>query len=98
MMFRSQKLLSAAKEAPCCFGCQATNVGQVVAAHSNQLRDGKGKGLKADDFRVAFLCDKCHRELDQGTKMTKAERVAFWEEAHRHTIGWLFKAGKVKVA
>ena len=97
-MYRSPKILAAAKDAPVCFGCQATNVGQVVAAHSNQLRDGKGRGLKADDFRVAYICGKCHHELDQGAKMSRAERVEFWEEAHRHTIGWLFKSGRVKVA
>lgn len=98
MTFRSPKLLAMAKDAPVCFGCQRTNTGDVVAAHSNQLRDGKGRGLKADDFRIAFLCQKCHHELDQGIHMTKAERVAFWEEAHRHSIGWLFRNGKVKVA
>jgi len=97
MMYRSPKLLAAAKDAPVCFGCQRTNSGDVVAAHSNQLRDGKGRGLKADDFRVAFICGSCHHELDQGTKWNRAERVAFFEEAHRNTIGWLFKSGKVVV-
>lgn len=97
MMYRSPKLLAMAKEAPVCFGCQATNTGQVVAAHSNQLRDAKGRGLKADDFRIAYLCHKCHYEIDQGAKMSRAERVEFWESAHRNTIGWLFKSGRVKV-
>lgn len=95
-MYRSPKLLAMAKEAPVCFGCQATNVGQVVAAHSNQLRDGKAKAMKADDFRIAYLCHACHSEIDQGAKMTKAERVSFWEDAHRNSIGWLFKSGKIK--
>jgi hypothetical protein len=62
-----------------------------VAAHSNQLRDGKGRGIKASDYRVAALCYPCHMELDQGKDMSKAERVDFWEEAHRKTIGWLFE-------
>jgi hypothetical protein len=30
-------------------------------------------------------------ELDQGTKMSKQERVEMWDEAHRKTIGWLFE-------
>lgn len=96
-MYRSPKLLAMAKEAPVCFGCQATNVGQVVAAHSNQLRDGKGKGLKADDFRIAYLCGACHYELDQGKNMSRDGRILFWENAHRNTIGWLFKSGRIKV-
>jgi hypothetical protein len=63
----------------------------VVAAHSNQLRDGKGRVLKAHDYRIAALCYRCHMELDQGTKMTKEERAESWDEAHRKTIGWLFE-------
>jgi hypothetical protein len=29
-------------------------------------------------------------ELDQGTKMDKAQRVEMWEEAHRKTLGQFF--------
>lgn len=95
MIYRSPKLLQAAKDCPRCMGCSRTNVGNVVAAHSNQLRDGKGRGLKAADYRIAFLCDLCHHALDHGMQMTKAERVEFWEMAHRHSIAWLFESGKV---
>jgi hypothetical protein len=35
-------------------------------------------------------------ELDQGTKMSKQERVELWEEAHRKTIGWLFENDYIK--
>ena len=90
-MYRNEKLLKAARLLPCQhFG---VSDGTVVAAHSNQLRDGKGRGLKAHDYRIAALCFRCHSELDQGTKMSKAERVESWEEAHRGTIGWLFENG-----
>jgi hypothetical protein len=68
-----------------------------VAAHSNQLRDGKGRGIKAHDYRVASMCFGCHAELDQGTKLTKSERVEMWDEAHRKTIGWLFENGHLEV-
>jgi hypothetical protein len=68
----------------------------VVAAHSNQLRDGKGRGIKAHDYRIAALCFGCHSELDQGKTLTKAERVEMWEEAHRKTIGWLFTNNYLK--
>ena len=67
-----------------------------MAAHSNQLRDGKGKAIKAHDFRIAALCYTCHSELDQGSKMSKSERLNMWEEAHRSTIGWLFLNDKIK--
>ena len=62
-----------------------------MAAHSNQLRDGKGRGLKSHDYRTASLCFTCHAELDQGKSMSRQERIEMWEEAHRKTIGWLFE-------
>lgn len=48
--------------------------GTVVAAHSNLLEHGKGRGLKAHDGMHAWLCYRCHTELDQGRKMSKEER------------------------
>jgi hypothetical protein len=95
MMYRNRKLLDIARELPCQH-CGMSD-GTVVAAHSNQLRDGKGRGLKAHDYRIASLCFTCHAELDQGSKMTKQERVAMWEEAHRNTIGLLFERGLIAV-
>lgn len=71
--------------------------GTIVAAHSNQLRDGKGRGIKAHDYRVAALCYSCHMEIDQGTKLSKSERVEIWEEAHRKTISWLFENEHITV-
>jgi hypothetical protein len=84
-------LLDAARELPCQH-C-GTQDGTVVAAHSNQLRDGKGRGLKAHDYRIASLCYKCHSDLDQGTHMSKAERIEMFEAAHRSTIGTMFELG-----
>lgn len=71
--------------------------GTVVAAHSNWLRDGKGKGIKAHDYRIAALCFRCHMMLDQGKDMSKQERQDQWESAHRETIGWLFESGHLTV-
>jgi hypothetical protein len=65
----------------------------VVAAHSNQQRDGKGMGIKAHDYRIAALCYNCHTDIDQGQRLNKEERKAVWDEAHRRTIGWLFDRG-----
>ncbi len=88
MAYRNQKLLEAVREAPC-MNCGAED-GTVCAAHSNQMRDGKGRSLKADDYRIAALCFKCHSELDQGRVMSREERLNMWEDAHRATVGWLF--------
>jgi hypothetical protein len=61
------------------------------------LRDGKGRGIKANDYRIAALCYRCHMELDQGKDLSKLERVEMWEEAHRKTIGLLFDNEHLKV-
>jgi len=88
-MYRNQRLLEIVRSSPC-QNCGTQN-GTICAAHSNQLRDGKGRSLKAHDFRVAALCFRCHSNLDQGYQMDKEERRELWEEAHRKTIAWLFE-------
>lgn len=88
MNYRNQYLLQKVRDAACQV-CGAQD-GTVVAAHSNQQRDGKGTGIKAHDYRIAALCHACHFKLDQGMTLTKEERREMWEEAHRKTIGWLF--------
>jgi len=96
MNYRNKKLLEAVRDFP----CQACGIedSTIAASHSNQLIDGKGKGIKAHDFRISALCHKCHMEIDQGSKMKREERVAIWELAHRRTIGLLFERGIVKIA
>jgi len=93
-MYRSTKILERCRELPCQL-CGAED-GTVVAAHSNQLRDGKGRGLKAHDYRIAALCFRCHTEIDQGKDLNRTMRVELWELAHRKTIGELFERGLVK--
>jgi hypothetical protein len=93
--YRNKALLEVVRESPCQM-CGAKD-GTVCAAHSNRLRDGKGKAIKAHDFRIAALCYRCHSRIDQGADMSKEERMEAWEEAHRATIGWLFLNDKLKV-
>ena len=86
--YRNPKLLKLADGSPCMM-CSIQD-GTVVAAHSNQLRDGKGTSIKAHDYRIAFLCHQCHHMIDNDKMLDKHDRIAAWEEAHRKTIGWLF--------
>jgi len=88
-VYRNKKLLEAVRVLPCQH-CGISD-GTIVAAHSNQLRDGKGRGIKAHDYRIGALCFTCHSDLDQGARMSKQERIEMWEEAHRRTIGELFE-------
>ena len=69
-IYRNPALLALAKGEECltrvptyCWGGNET----TVSAHSNQTRDGKGKGIKAHDWAIAFACGGCHFFLDQST-------------------------------
>jgi hypothetical protein len=83
-VYRNKKLLEVARLLP----CQHCGIedGTVVAAHSNQLRDGKGRGLKSSDAMISSLCYNCHSKLDQGKNLNKQQRIDMWEEAHRNTM------------
>ncbi len=67
--------------------------GSVVAAHSNQGIHHKAKGIKADDSAVASLCYACHSKLDQGSKLSKQERMTMWFNAHVKTVRELVRRG-----
>lgn len=82
---RSQAILNACRQFPCQY-CGSRE--GVVAAHSNQSRHGKGRGIKASDIFVAALCVHCHYDVDQG-KLTKEEKLHIWETAHKKTAALL---------
>ena len=87
---RDVRILRACREMPC-MAC-GTKDGTVVAAHSNQSKHGKGRGIKASDEFVAALCFCCHGWLDQGDG-SREEKNAMWDEAHRLTRMILQKDG-----
>ena len=93
--YRNPKLLKLAKDAPC-MNCGIMD-DTIVAAHSNQLRDGKGTSIKCDDHRIAYLCSMCHARIDNGKELSREERIELWENAHRRTIGYLFTSGHLEV-
>jgi hypothetical protein len=94
MNYRNKKILNLAKDAPCVL-CGSSD-GTVIAAHSNQSRDGKSMSMKSYDYRVAYLCYHHHFMIDGG-KLSREEKVEMWEDAHRKTIGWLFDNGHLEV-
>lgn len=75
--------------------CQhcGTDDGTVCGAHSNWEAHGKGGHIKADDNRGASLCVRCHSELDQGSKLTEAQRRRLWWHAHVATVALLLFNG-----
>lgn len=58
----------------------------VVPAHSNQLKHGKGKGIKADDEKTVPACFWCHYELDQGSHLSKIERRDIWDAGYARWV------------
>jgi hypothetical protein len=82
-MYRNKAILDLAREHSCA-GCNK-NDGTTVAAHSNQLKHGKGKGIKAHDCFVAYCCDECHEVIDS-SKAPAAVRVGLWEWAHKRSV------------
>jgi hypothetical protein len=94
MTFRSAKLLKMARGQACVMcGSQDET---VVAAHSNLLEHGKGRGLKANDAMSAWLCYRCHTQYDQGG-MPKAEARDFILTAICRTHMQLWEGGEVGV-
>lgn len=86
--FRSKKHLKNVASLP----CQICGLeGQTQAAHSNQLKHGKARSLKASDEYTAALCFKHHFLIDQGSSLTKEERVEMWDKAHQKTINALIE-------
>ncbi len=63
-------------------GCCTRDVATVVPCHSNQLRHGKGKGIKALDVYTVPGCRACHAEIDQGKRFTKQEKFGIWDDAY----------------
>lgn len=87
---RSPALLAAVRTLP----CMHTGLpGPSDPAHSNWAEHGKGKGIKADDNRVAALSRDVHRELDQGKRWSDAERKRIWWDAHVKTVRELLARG-----
>ncbi len=95
MTYRNRKLLDLARGQACVWcGCED---GTIVAAHSNLLEHGKGKGLKAHDSMHAWLCYRCHTEYDQGAKMNREEKRDFILAAICKTYQRMWEQELIKV-
>lgn len=97
-MFRSRPLLDLAHGKPCMArlpGICDQDTKTTVAAHRNE---GKGAGIKVSDHESAWCCHACHREIDAGARMTRAQRRAAWLTAYFRTWEHIWAHGLVSVA
>jgi len=96
---RSRKLLDSAR-GESCVACGAQDM-TVVAAHSNDYRDGKSFGMKAEDIYIAHLCLRCHQWYDgeyarSGTR--RAEAQSWFDVMMKRTWHRLFDRGVLRIA
>lgn len=86
--YRNKKILDHAR-GQACTNCGRED-GTVVAAHSNDSRLGKGRGIKAHDIYVAFLDSGCHSWLDSGSGKDPSgiydNKHEMWQHAHDKTL------------
>lgn len=88
-MYRDSDLLKLAQGEPCLLEihpkCMGEEGSTTVAAHSNQMKHGKGKGIKADDCYSVWACHRCHAMFDQG-KMNQEDLIAAFELAFQKQL------------
>ena len=87
---RSKKLLKLVAS----LDCQLCGSGLMVQAAHTNWGGGKGRGIKADDNLTAALCQRCHYDIDQGAKWSRAERQQAWQVAHFKTVQLLVDTGQ----
>lgn len=83
-MKRNPKRLAAIRKLPC-IRCGNPH---SQAAHSNSSRDGKGRGIKADDNKTIPLCFKCHAAFDRFELGNRAESEAMFDQ-------WLVRVDRI---
>ena len=83
---RDSKRLAEIRKLPC-IRCGNPN---SQAAHSNSSRDGKGRGIKADDSKTVSLCFKCHAAFDRFELGSRAESEAMFDQ-------WLVRVDRMLV-
>ena len=81
---RDSKRLAAVRLLPC-VRCGNPD---SQAAHSNSSRDGKGRGIKADDSKTIPLCFKCHAAFDRFELGNRAESEAMF-------VKWLVRVNRM---
>jgi hypothetical protein len=92
---RNRQFLDLARDQRCVM-C-GNQDGTTVAAHSNLPEHGKGMGIKADDCMSAWLCYRCHSNLDQGGEMSRADRRDYTLTAICKTYQEMWRQGLIGV-
>lgn len=101
MNFECKDLRDLARGQPCQFkipGVCNHDDSTSVWAHSNELRHGKGRGIKAHDCYGAIGCSSCHAWLDNDMAASRSEKQAVFRDAFEATLLFLWTHGLIGVA
>jgi len=98
--YRNRELLDLAHyHNECMFQIPGSCIGYSMLglepAHSNELRHGKGTGIKSHDYMHVMACLNCHREYDSGTRFNKQEKQRLFIEGWERTISFYFTEGLI---
>ena len=101
-MYRNRKLLNLAHKVEHCQlelpgVCEGYTPNGCEPAHSNQVRHGKGTGMKAHDAFHVAACHSCHAELDNGKLFKKQDKADYWNDGFAKTMLYYFQEGWLKV-
>jgi hypothetical protein len=96
MTHRSRKLLDVARDAPCMLRL-VTCEGQVTAAHSDQLEDGRGYSHKSHDCLAIPACMACHAWFTR-KNLGREEYERVHSRAFKKYQVWLWENGYIVLA
>ncbi|WP_171963143.1 nuclease domain-containing protein [Bordetella trematum] len=99
-VYRNRALLDLAQGQACtllvpgwCLGHSKSARDTTVACHSNLAKHGKGAGIKAHDWAIAFGCYGCHFYIDQSGAPAE-DKVRYFELGLAQTRQAVMAMGK----
>jgi hypothetical protein len=100
--YRNRKILAHAMGQCCTMNLEGVcNYDQAttVAAHSGLPEDGKGMGMKGDDFAIAYMCFSCHGvydgRIEPDLPFEREFLIAEFHKAMKKTLRILFTDGVI---
>lgn len=99
MIYRNRKLLDIAHEAPCMLQIHGVCTGDRhprVPAHSDQLRHGRGVGLRSHDCFAVAGCVQCHAAFTRAN-LGKVIYNEVWAGAFERYVLWCWTNEKIGV-
>lgn len=97
MNYRNPKITKSAQGRECTFqipGVCNHDSNTTVWVHSDQIRHGKGGGIKAHDIFGAYGCSDCHAWYGEGKAGRDEKRDAF-QLAHEKSLLILLRSGVI---